>query len=84
MRSPGSHSSNAGAIAGGVAGGIAGLALVLGIAGFFLFRRRQRGKTDPEAVNTVNTYTPKNYFDSDLQVYMLPLQLHFVLLFRAV
>lgn len=72
VRSPASHSSNTGAIVGGVVGGVAALALVLGTAGFLLLRKRRLSKADPEAVNTIDTDTPKNYFDSDLQVLSMP------------
>ncbi|KAF5357921.1 hypothetical protein D9756_001430 [Leucocoprinus leucothites] len=55
-----SSSSNAGAIAGGVIGGVVGLALVAGLAFFFLRRRREATQPASSAFSTT-PYTPAPY-----------------------
>ncbi|CAG7959708.1 unnamed protein product [Penicillium olsonii] len=60
----GSTSTNTGAIAGGVVGGVAGLALIGGIAWFFLARRRKQrseengGSSEPQRYQPVQELPP--------------------------
>lgn len=65
---PAHHSSHAGAIAGGVVGGVVGLALIAGLAVFFLRRRRRRSSRQRSESPSGRKDLPSLEIDGDTKV----------------